>query len=98
MFDVINSCARNASSRLAAEINSSTDPKHGAKLNILEWTGRATLDIIGRFAFDYDFESGESDAAKAIQRSWKEQVDIGFQMAGFIVSALRRLEFQVQCS
>lgn len=84
MFDTINSCARNASLRMAAEINSSPDPKHGAKLNILEWTGRATLDIIGRFAFDYDFESGESDAARAIQRSWKEQVDIGFQMAGFI--------------
>jgi hypothetical protein len=86
MFDVIAACTQNVADRLTNEINSSNDPKHGKKFNIPEWTGRATLDIIGRFAFDYDFECGENDVAKTIQRSWKQQVDLAMGKAGFIVS------------
>jgi hypothetical protein len=86
MFDVISSCAQAVADRLTAEINTSTDPKHGKKFNIPDWTGRATLDIIGHFAFDYDFECGENDVAKTIQRSWKEQCSLVMGKAGFVVS------------
>ncbi|KAG9081418.1 hypothetical protein FS749_007679, partial [Ceratobasidium sp. UAMH 11750] len=79
MFSVIEACAHTVAERLTAEIN------HGTTvINVPEWTGRATLDVIGRFAFDYDFECGENDVAKTIQRSWKVQVDLAMQRAGFI--------------
>ncbi|KAG8747300.1 hypothetical protein FRC10_001479 [Ceratobasidium sp. 414] len=79
MFSVIEGCAQTVADRLAAEISNGT-----TVVNAPEWTGRATLDVIGRFAFDYDFECGENDVAKTIQRSWKVQVDLAMQRAGFI--------------
>ncbi|KAG9107088.1 hypothetical protein FRC07_008698 [Ceratobasidium sp. 392] len=79
MYSVIGACAQAVADRLTTKINSGT-----TVVNIPEWTGRATLDVIGRFAFDYDFECGESEAAKTIQRSWKEQCDLTMQRAGFI--------------
>jgi hypothetical protein len=86
MFDMINLCARMGSEHLVAEVTRShSDPKQGAKVNLCEITSHITLDIIGRFAFDYDFECGKSDASQKIARSWKNQVDLGFQKAGLIV-------------
>ncbi|KAG9099767.1 hypothetical protein FRC06_004866, partial [Ceratobasidium sp. 370] len=79
MFSVIEACAQTVADRLVAEINNGT-----TVVNVPEWTGRATLDVIGRFAFDYDFECGENEVAKTIQRSWKVQVDLAMQRAGFI--------------
>ncbi|KAG8732334.1 hypothetical protein FRC12_019331 [Ceratobasidium sp. 428] len=79
MFGVIGTCAQTVAELLTAKINSGV-----TVVNTPEWTGRATLDVIGRFAFDYDFECGESEAAKTIQQSWKVQVDLAMQRAGFI--------------
>lgn len=82
----MNTCAHVASDRLALHIKKTTNHKNGSKLDITDWTWRATLDVIGRAAFDHDFECGESEAAKAIQRSWTQQVNAGLQKIGFIVS------------
>ncbi|KAG9109692.1 hypothetical protein FRC07_008273 [Ceratobasidium sp. 392] len=79
MCGVIGACAQGVVDLLTTRINSGT-----TVINIPEWTGRATLDIIGRFAFDYDFGCGESEASKTIQRTWKEQVDLGMGRAGLI--------------
>jgi hypothetical protein len=88
MFDAISVCARTGSERIAARIaESGGDPKQGIKTNIADWTSPITLDVIGRFAFSYDFESGRSEASQVIQRCWKEQVDLGFHRAALIVSS-----------
>ncbi|KAG8763655.1 hypothetical protein FRC11_014632 [Ceratobasidium sp. 423] len=87
MFDMINLCARIGSEHLAAEVaQRGSDLKSGAKINLCELTPHITLDIIGRFAFDHDFECGKSEASQKIASSWKAQVDLGFQKAGLIAS------------
>ncbi|KAF8601601.1 cytochrome P450 [Ceratobasidium sp. AG-I] len=73
--------------RLANHIAATTNNGELATLDITNWTCRATLDVIGRVAFDHDFECGESEDAKAIQRSWRQQVNAGLQKIGFIASA-----------
>ncbi|EUC54580.1 cytochrome P450 family protein [Rhizoctonia solani AG-3 Rhs1AP] len=85
MFDMINLCARVGSEHLATEVaRSGSNPKQGAKVNLCNLTSHITLDIIGRFAFDHDFECGKSEASQKIANSWKAQVDLGLQKAGLI--------------
>lgn len=88
MFEVMNTCARIASDRLALHIKKTADNSNASTLDITDWTWRITLDVIGRAAFDYDFDCGESNAAKSIQRSWTQQVNAGLQKIGFVVSEL----------
>ncbi|KAF8734032.1 cytochrome p450, partial [Rhizoctonia solani] len=97
MFDMINACARSGSEHLASEVaRTRCDPKYGAKVNLCDITSHITLDIIGRFAFDYDFECGKSEASQKIASSWKNQVDLGFQKAGLIgLVVLRAFPFIV---
>ncbi|CAE6461645.1 unnamed protein product [Rhizoctonia solani] len=97
MFDMINLCARIGAEHLAAEVTrTSSNPKQGAKINLCNFTSHVTLDIIGRFAFDHDFECGKSEASQKIANSWKAQVDLGFQKAGLIgLVVLRALPFIV---
>lgn len=90
MFEVVRACAHTGAERLAAHVAATAEAKHEARLDIMDWTGRATLDIIGHVAFDHDFGSGESEDAKAIQRSWKNQIDEGLQKMGFVVSWFAR--------
>ncbi|KAF8601606.1 cytochrome P450 [Ceratobasidium sp. AG-I] len=84
MFEVINACAQTGSERLAAYINATVDTKHEATVDIMDWTWRVTLDIIGRVGFNHDFGCGESENAKAFQHTWKTHVDTTLQKAGFI--------------
>ncbi|KAF8598677.1 cytochrome P450 [Ceratobasidium sp. AG-I] len=86
MFEVINVCAHTGAERLAAHVNANTEAKHGIKLNIMDWTWRVALDIIGRVGFDHDFGCGESENAKVIHRTWVDQVNAGFDRMGAIVS------------
>ena len=86
MFEMVNICARVGSEHLAAEVARRGSDKQGAEINLCELTSHITLDIIGRFAFDHDFECGKSEASQRIASSWKAQVDLGFQKAGLIVS------------
>ena len=86
MFEVINVCSRTASDRLASHVAAISNNHELATLDITDWTCRATLDVIGRVAFGHDFECGESEDAKAIQRSWKQQVNAGLRKIGFIVN------------
>ncbi|QRV89858.1 cytochrome P450 family protein [Ceratobasidium sp. AG-Ba] len=80
-FDMIKSCAQTVADRLRSEVTKSSD---SMTINLPDWIGRATLDIIGRFAFDFDFKCGESNTAKTIQQAWNEQVKLAMQRAGFI--------------
>ncbi|KAG8952769.1 hypothetical protein FRC04_003692 [Tulasnella sp. 424] len=60
-----------------------TEKDGGVRVNILEWSCRATLDIIGNVGFGYDFQCGRSEEAKAIQRSWRDLVLMGMGWMGF---------------
>ena len=85
MFEVINTCAHTGAERLADYVNATADTTHGARLNIMDWTWRVALDIIGRVAFDHDFGCGESKNARTIYQSWVDQVNAGFDRMGAIV-------------
>ncbi|CAE6520679.1 unnamed protein product, partial [Rhizoctonia solani] len=77
-FDTINTSAHRGVENLEIHINEHADnSKKGLVLDISEWTSSITLDIIGRFAFNYDFESGKSRAAQVIKHSWREQIKTG---------------------
>lgn len=86
MFEVIHACAHTCAERLAAHISATAGGDHAARTDIMEWTWRVALDIIGRVAFDYDFECGESENAKVIHQSWMDQVNAGFHRMGVVVS------------
>lgn len=63
-----------------------------ATVNMLNWCGRATLDIIGSVGFGHDFECGESPEAKAINGSWSQIVRLGMTFeGGFVAPVLLRL-------
>ncbi|KAG8940126.1 hypothetical protein FRC00_013209, partial [Tulasnella sp. 408] len=71
-----------------------TEKDGSVSVNILEWSCRATLDIIGNVGFGYDFQCGRSEEAKAIQRSWRELVLMGMDFMGFAAPlALRAFPF-----
>lgn len=88
MFEVIQTCAQRGCERLAAHVKASANAEHEAKIDIMDWTWRVTLDIIGLVAFDHDYGSGESEDAKALQRTWQTCVDASLEKAAFIVSIM----------
>ena len=92
MFEVIHACAHTGAERLAAHIDVATEDGRGTRLDIMDWTWRIALDIIGRVAFDYDFGSGESENAREIHQSWMDQINSGFDRMGIIVSRARLRE------
>ncbi|KIO30005.1 hypothetical protein M407DRAFT_242362 [Tulasnella calospora MUT 4182] len=62
----------------------------GARVNILDWSGRATLDVIGAVGFGHDFQCGTSEEAKAITRSWRELILMGMEFPGFVAPLVIR--------
>ncbi|KAK0229912.1 cytochrome P450 [Armillaria nabsnona] len=65
-----------------------------AEVNILDWTGRATLNIVGRVAFLHDFEGGSSEEAQNILNARKKGVSAITKYVGFLtLMLLRRFHF-----
>ncbi|KAG5718713.1 hypothetical protein E4T56_gene16594 [Termitomyces sp. T112] len=63
----------------------------GMQINVLDWTGKATLNVVGRFAFLHDFEGGNSRDAKNILNARKTAVPVVTQyMAHLTLMLLRR--------
>lgn len=60
-------------------------------INALDWTSRATLDIIGSIGFGHDFQLGKSPEAQTISKSWRQQAELGMTLPGFILPLLIRL-------
>ncbi|KAF8598678.1 cytochrome P450 [Ceratobasidium sp. AG-I] len=97
MFEAIHACAHTGAERLASYINASADTTGGAKLDIMDWTWRVSLDIIGRVAFDHDFGCGESESARVIRQSWMDQINAGFHRMGVIgLFVLRAFPFIIR--
>ncbi|CAE6344473.1 unnamed protein product [Rhizoctonia solani] len=76
-FGLIGTCAHKGAENLESHITRNADNSEQGVVDISEWTSSITLDIIGHYAFNYDFESGQSDAAQLLMRSWKEQAKAG---------------------
>ena len=76
--------------RIANEIHASG--KRSIELNIIEYTARATMDIIGRVAFGHDFNAvGDSPDALKIADSWRAQNEMGCEHAAFTAMLVLRL-------
>ena len=76
--------------RIVNEINSSG--KSSLQVNILDYTSRATLDIIGRVAFGHDFNAiGDAPDAIKIIKTLRAQNDMGCKDSAFTASLILRL-------
>ncbi|THH06110.1 hypothetical protein EW146_g9715 [Bondarzewia mesenterica] len=59
-------------------------------INILDWTSKATLNVIGRVAFLHDFDGGNSKDAQQILNARRKGVSPIAQYAGFLTLMLLR--------
>ncbi|KAG5725376.1 hypothetical protein E4T56_gene6739 [Termitomyces sp. T112] len=60
------------------------------RINVLDWTGKATLNVVGRFAFLHDFEGGNSEDAQKILNARKAAVPVVMQYVAFLTLMLLR--------
>nr|BAK09392.1 cytochrome P450 [Postia placenta] len=72
---------------LTLEVQGSSD---GALINVLDWTAKATLNVIGRVVFLHDFQGGNSDDAQLILNARRRGVGPVLQYAGFLTLMLLR--------
>jgi cytochrome P450 len=76
--------------RIANEIHASS--ASSIQVNILDYTGRATMDIIGRVAFGHDFNTvGDAPDATKIINLWRTQNEMSWEHSAFIAMLVLRL-------
>ena len=76
--------------RIVNEIHASG--KSSLQLNILDYTARATLDIIGRVAFGHDFNAvGDAPDATKIINTFRTQNEMGCEHSAFTGMLILRL-------
>jgi cytochrome P450 len=76
--------------RIANEIYASGRPF--IQVNIIDYTGRATMDIIGRVAFGHDFNAlGDAPDAIEVANRWRAQNEMGCEHSAFIAMLVLRL-------
>ncbi|KAG9035962.1 hypothetical protein FRB95_010170 [Tulasnella sp. JGI-2019a] len=84
---------------LKEHINDSESANGGSgddtvEIDAVDWSSRATLQIIGSVGLGHDFRLGETDDAKAITQSLRDIATAGMTSAGFIApSVLRAFPF-----
>ena len=76
--------------RIENEIHASD--KSSIQVNILDYTSRATMDIIGRVAFGHDFNAvGDAPDVIEIARLWRTQNEMSCKHSAFISTLVLRL-------
>ena len=76
--------------RIANEINASGESS--LQLNILDYTARATLDVIGRVAFGHDFNAvGDAPDAIKIINTMRAHNEMGCEHSAFTALLILRL-------
>ena len=76
--------------RISNDINASG--KSSLQVNILDYTTRATLDIIGRVAFGHDFNAlGDAPDATKIINTFRTQNKMNCELSGFTAMLILRL-------
>ena len=82
--------ATSLQTRIVNEIHASS--KSSIQVNVLDYTSRATMDIIGRVAFGHDFNAvGEAPDAIEIARLWRAQKNMRCTHSAFIAMLVLRL-------
>ncbi|KXN89010.1 Putative cytochrome P450 CYP13A7 [Leucoagaricus sp. SymC.cos] len=61
-----------------------------AIIDLTHWTELTTLDVIGKVALGFDFQFGRTPEAKAIVKSWRDQVRFGMHHSAFYATVLLR--------
>jgi cytochrome P450 len=89
MNGVIWNIANAFQAKLAAHIATETSSQ-GAIIDLTHWMAVVTLEVIGRVAFNHDFELGDSKEAKLIVQGWHEQASAGLQPSGFVALVVLR--------
>ncbi|KZT28759.1 cytochrome P450, partial [Neolentinus lepideus HHB14362 ss-1] len=80
-----------ATSNLCTRLVQHLQNHHGeATIDALSWASSATLDVIGRVGFGYDFKAGESEEADEIKEGWAEQVIAGMSPTAFYAEVVLR--------
>ncbi|KAG8814374.1 hypothetical protein FRC19_001799 [Serendipita sp. 401] len=81
-----------AVNNVVARLQGSVEAKGGVRdINMLDWSATSTLDVIGRVAFNHDFQQGQSPEAVSIMEGWRKQANLGMVWEGFIaLLALRQ--------
>lgn len=69
----------------------STTSSGEATVDMLEWIGHATLDVIGLVAFGHDFQCGDSTEAQAISASLDRAGSTGMELSGFVGPLIIRI-------
>jgi cytochrome P450 len=76
--------------RIANEIHASGESS--IQVNIVDYTARATMDIIGRVAFGHDFNAvGDAPDTLKIINLWRAQSDMSCEYSAFIAMLVLRL-------
>ncbi|KAK7060429.1 hypothetical protein VNI00_001194 [Paramarasmius palmivorus] len=72
------------------DLQAHVDKTGASKMNILEFTSRVTLNVIGRVAFLHDFEGGKSKDAIRILSARRKGASAIAEYAGFLTLMLLR--------
>ncbi|KAF5347370.1 hypothetical protein D9758_011271 [Tetrapyrgos nigripes] len=59
-------------------------------ISACDWVNQATIDVIGKFGFDHNFEGGRSEDAQKILNSWRNMAIMGISERGFLALMLLR--------
>lgn len=63
---------------------SSRSGSDSTNVNILEWSSRLSLDVIGAVGFGYDYRCGEAPEAKAFKDAWAGIVSLALELPAFV--------------
>ncbi|KAG8774992.1 hypothetical protein FRC16_004951 [Serendipita sp. 398] len=70
-----------AVNNVVARLQGSVEAKGGVRdINMLDWSATSTLDVIGRVAFNHDFQQGQSPEAVSIMEGWRKQANLGMRI------------------
>ncbi|KAK7055257.1 cytochrome P450 [Favolaschia claudopus] len=83
---------RDAASRVLNDMSQVLEANNGAikNVDVLHWTARAALNVVGRIAFLYDFEGGHGEDAENILHGRRRGVTPMARYTGFIFLMLLR--------
>lgn len=84
MEEDIKGCSDRMVAKLRDQIVSLPASSEPPVIDVLPWTSRATLDVIGVVGFGYDFQCGDNPAARTISQTWSAQSMLMTQFPAFV--------------
>jgi hypothetical protein len=84
LWDIANSFQTKLTAHIAKTRGDDGQSRPNVVIDLTYWMAVVTLEVIGRVGFKHDFGLGESEEAKLIIQSWRDQVSAGLQPSGFL--------------